>query len=109
MLGRRRAAPRPVDSGPLCSRRGPARWWRPCGGPQSLPKKTAAIWTDLENLCSPQINYRAYRAIEAEAKPPFIPFIGMHLRDMVFMNDGNPSELPNGLIKYAPLARLLVG
>jgi len=86
-----------------CSRPGLVRCWR-CDGPQSLPKKTAAIWTDLENLCSPQINYRAYRAIEAEAKPPFIPFIGMHLRDMVFMNDGNPSELPNGLIKYGRLA-----
>ena len=67
---------------------------------QRLPKKTAAVWADLELLCSPQVNYKAYRAVEADAKPPFIPFIGMQLRDMVFMNDGNPVQLLNGLYKY---------
>ena len=58
------------------------------------------MWAELELLCSPQVNYKAYRAVEADAKPPFIPFIGMQLRDMVFMNDGNPVQLLNGLYKY---------
>ena len=66
---------------------------------QRLSKKTAVTWMQLELLCSPQANYRAYRGIEQGAQAPFIPFIGMHLRDMVFMNDGNAVQLPNGLFK----------
>jgi len=53
----------------------------------------------LEDICNPQFNYKKYRKMEQTSQPPFVPFIGMHMRDMFFMNDGNPSKLANGLMK----------
>jgi len=67
---------------------------------QGLPKKIQTEFNELEDICNPQFNYKKYRKIEQEAEPPFIPFLGMHMRDMFFMNDGNPSKLSNGLMKF---------
>ena len=60
-------------------------------------------FTELENICSPQFNYRTYRSLEAKAKVPFIPFFGMHMRDLVFMNDGKPSKLTGELMSFSKL------
>jgi len=68
---------------------------------QGLSKKTQADFNELEDVCSPQFNYRKYRKLEEATDTPFIPFIGMHMKDMFFMNDGNPNKLANGLMKYA--------
>jgi len=74
---------------------------------QGLSKKTQADFNELEDVCNPQFNYKKYRKLEEAVNTPFIPFIGMHMRDTFFMNDGNPSKLANGLMKYVTLGLLV--
>lgn len=70
---------------------------------EGLPKKLLVTFTELENICSPQFNYRTYRTLEAKAKPPFIPFFGMHMRDILFMNDGKPSQVSGEMMSFLKL------
>lgn len=70
---------------------------------EGLPKKTLVTFTELENICSPQFNYRTYRSLEAKAKPPFVPFFGMHMRDLLFMNDGKPSQISGEMMSFLKL------
>jgi hypothetical protein len=47
---------------------------------------------ELEKLLSSQQSYRAYRAALAECNPPCIPYLGVYLTDLTFM-DENPDLL----------------
>ncbi|OQE36019.1 hypothetical protein PENCOP_c012G04499 [Penicillium coprophilum] len=52
-------------------------------------------------------NYQAYRDTLRVAVPPCIPFLGLLLKDLTFIEDGNPAMTPEGLInfhKYTMLA-----
>jgi len=53
------------------------------------PQKVMAI-------TQPSKNYSAYRDIVATAQPPFIPYLGLYLSDLTFIEDGNPDTLPDG-------------
>lgn len=48
-----------------------------------------STYKDLEAKMSYRGNFKAYREIEATSKPPFIPFFGLYVKDLTFMNDGN--------------------
>ena len=72
------------------------------GMSMSAVSRLKATWTKIsgnamksyrvvEELFSTEFNYRAYRKYEESAQPPFVPFIGMHLRDLVFQNDALPT------------------
>ncbi|CAI7641450.1 unnamed protein product [Penicillium glandicola] len=57
-------------------------------------------------ICSAQ-NYQAYRDTLRLAVAPCIPFLGLFLKDLTFIEDGNPATTPEGLInfhKYTMLA-----
>lgn len=56
---------------------------------------------------SPENNYKAYRALEDEAKPPLIPFFGLYMKDLTFMNDGNQTVLGNDLINFEKLRTVM--
>ncbi|KAI2722564.1 hypothetical protein CBS147332_3493 [Penicillium roqueforti] len=52
-------------------------------------------------------NYQAYRDTLRVAMAPCVPFLGLFLKDLTFIEDGNPSMTPEGLInfqKYTMLA-----
>ena len=55
-------------------------------------KKTLA---DLENLMSPQKSFSNYRTALRACKPPAVPYLGVYLQDLTFIEDGNPETLPN--------------
>jgi len=38
-------------------------------------------------------NYKLYRQLISNVKPPAIPLIGVYLKDITFINDGNPDTL----------------
>ena len=60
---------------------------------QLLPSKTWDLWESLSALMSVDDNYAAYRNAIREAQPPAIPYLGINLTDLVFIEDGNPSYL----------------
>ena len=43
----------------------------------------------LEALMAPRSNYRAYRRLLKTSQPPVIPYLGVLLRDLTFIYDGN--------------------
>lgn len=62
----------------------------------------------MEELMASAYNYRRYRTIIAEIdkepRPgPIVPFIGLFLRDLTFLNDGNPKKFKGNLINMGKL------
>eukprot|EP00732_Lithocolla_globosa_P002602 Lithocolla_globosa_v1_NODE_1757_length_2360_cov_9.253796.p1 type:complete len:706 gc:universal NODE_1757_length_2360_cov_9.253796:2264-147(-) len=77
-------------------------------GLQSIPiyrlKKTWAqvpskkSYAEICTKLSPDHNYSSYRQLEFQSKPPLVPFLGLYMKDLTFMNDGNQTKLSNGMI-----------
>eukprot|EP01120_Amphizonella_sp_Union-15-10_P002624 TRINITY_DN12934_c0_g1_i1.p1 TRINITY_DN12934_c0_g1~~TRINITY_DN12934_c0_g1_i1.p1 ORF type:complete len:130 (+),score=16.56 TRINITY_DN12934_c0_g1_i1:54-392(+) len=53
----------------------------------------------------PQESNRKYRNLITNAIPPCLPYLGIHLTDLTFIDDANPT-LYNGLINYAKIKLL---
>ncbi|CAI7629879.1 unnamed protein product [Penicillium viridicatum] len=61
----------------------------------------------LQAMISSAHNYQAYRDTLRVAMAPCVPFLGLFLKDLTFIEDGNPATTPEGLInfhKYTMLA-----
>ncbi|KAI3644826.1 hypothetical protein MP228_010990 [Amoeboaphelidium protococcarum] len=57
---------------------------------------------DIERIMDPKHNYLTYRDVEVKLLGnPFVPFLGLYLKDLTFTNDGNPKTLANGLINFS--------
>ncbi len=52
-----------------------------------------STYKEIETKMSYRGNFKAYREIEANSKTPFIPFFGLYIKDLTFMNDGNQKHL----------------
>jgi len=51
------------------------------------------IWKKVEKLMKPEGNHNNYRKVLANVTGPCIPYLGVHLTDLVFIEDGNPDNL----------------
>uniref|UniRef100_A0AAQ4NRD4 Rap guanine nucleotide exchange factor (GEF) 3 n=1 Tax=Gasterosteus aculeatus aculeatus TaxID=481459 RepID=A0AAQ4NRD4_GASAC len=58
---------------------------------ERIPSKIKRIYCAYERLMDPSRNHRAYRLAVAKLSPPYIPFMPLLLKDMTFINDGNPN------------------
>lgn len=56
-----------------------------------LPKKFDVMSKRLHEAMNPDHNYANYRATLKKSQPPFLPFLGMYLTDLTFLEDGNPT------------------
>jgi len=72
---------------------------------QSLSSQQQSVLSDLEKLFSYESNYKNYRAAYGAAKPPCIPLISVHLRDIAFIEDCSPQKI-SGLINFEKRQRL---
>ena len=43
----------------------------------------------LERLVARKMNYRTYRRIMSSSSPPYLPFLGVVLADLTFLEEGN--------------------
>jgi len=73
---------------------------------QGLPEKYLELFHDLEALMDTKANYMAYR--EALAEEPMegcgtVPYLGVYLRDLIFIEEGNRTIHENGLINFEKL------
>jgi hypothetical protein len=69
----------------------------------TLSTKTMNIYAEIEETMSYKSNFKNYRELEYNSKPPLIPFFGLFLKDLTFMNDGNQKILKNELINFQKL------
>ncbi|XP_033988718.1 rap guanine nucleotide exchange factor 3 isoform X1 [Trematomus bernacchii] len=58
---------------------------------ERIPSKIKRIYCAYERWMDPSRNHRAYRLAVAKLSPPYIPFMPLLLKDMTFINEGNPN------------------
>eukprot|EP00698_Gefionella_okellyi_P018319 TRINITY_DN547_c0_g1_i1.p1 TRINITY_DN547_c0_g1~~TRINITY_DN547_c0_g1_i1.p1 ORF type:complete len:563 (-),score=100.42 TRINITY_DN547_c0_g1_i1:341-2029(-) len=68
-----------------------------------LPEPVNAAYSAMDNLLSSDNSFAKYRECLRAHTPgvPLIPFLGVHLRDVIFIEDGNPALMgPFKLINF---------
>ncbi len=59
-------------------------------------KDTMAKLEELDQLMNTEGNFRYYRALLEKSKPPIVPYMGLLLTDLTFMDDANLTETGKG-------------
>ncbi len=74
-----------------------------------LQTKSKNMYTYLYNLISRDGNFRNIRNAVVTSKPPVLPYIGLYLTDLTFIEDGNESMIQNRInfTKRRKLANLI--
>ena len=67
---------------------------------QEVPRKDAGPMDDLRETMSTQKNNKSIREVLRTVDMPCIPYLGMFLTDLTFIEDGNPDETKEGLINF---------
>jgi son of sevenless-like protein len=69
--------------------------------------RTNHIVAHIRKLMGANKNFNQYRALIHSANPPCIPFLGIYLQDLTFVEDGNPNFLKTSkdLINFAKRAK----
>ena len=62
-------------------------------------KKESQDFSLLEEFAEPNGNYSFYRNYLQSCNPPLIPFLGMYLTDLTFIDQGNTDDI-DGMIHY---------
>eukprot|EP01098_Paradermamoeba_levis_P001873 TRINITY_DN12151_c0_g1_i1.p1 TRINITY_DN12151_c0_g1~~TRINITY_DN12151_c0_g1_i1.p1 ORF type:complete len:148 (-),score=21.92 TRINITY_DN12151_c0_g1_i1:5-448(-) len=60
-----------------------------------LPKRSSMALSELEILTNMEGSFKNYRAALSTSNLPAIPYIGVYLGDLTFIEDGNPDKLGN--------------
>ena len=60
---------------------------------EALPAKQLSKLETLDSLCSTDANRKAYRQALSAATPPCIPYLGVYLTDLTFLDEGNPDRV----------------
>ncbi|KAJ2757554.1 hypothetical protein H4S06_003125, partial [Coemansia sp. BCRC 34490] len=56
-----------------------------------LPKKFNIMSKRLHEALDSDHNYASYRSVLHRSQPPLLPFLGLYLTDLTFLDDGNPT------------------
>ena len=66
-----------------------------------LSKRAQEGLQEIERFMSNEMNYRTYRAAVAQAQSACVPYLGVHLSDLIFIEEGNPKYVEgSGLINF---------
>lgn len=65
--------------------------------------KSNQALSEIRKLMGANRNFQTYRDIVHSVNPPCIPFLGIYLQDLTFIEDGNPDYLrgSSNLINFA--------
>ena len=67
-----------------------------------MPSKLTKVVKKLDDLMDQAGNYRNYRAALATRAAPVLPFQGVYLTDLTFIEE-KPDRLVNGMVNYEKL------
>eukprot|EP00127_Corallochytrium_limacisporum_P006550 Clim_evm22s230 gene=Clim_evmTU22s230 len=68
-----------------------------------LSSKHQKDYVALTELMDSSKNFGHYRGHLANCKGPVLPYVGLYLTDLVFIEDGNPSEVGEQLVNFRRL------
>jgi len=64
-----------------------------------VPEKQLTIFENFKNIFANTRNFRNFRMEFRNALPPAIPYFGLFLQDLVFIDDGNASSIQHDNLK----------
>ncbi|RDB17922.1 Cell division control protein 25 [Hypsizygus marmoreus] len=67
---------------------------------EQVNQRSMAQFGACEMTIDSNKNFTKYRQLMASVTPPCVPFIGVFLSTLQFIQDGNPDNLPGGLINF---------
>eukprot|EP00005_Dracoamoeba_jomungandri_P012234 CAMPEP_0174267954 /NCGR_PEP_ID=MMETSP0439-20130205/35551_1 /TAXON_ID=0 /ORGANISM="Stereomyxa ramosa, Strain Chinc5" /LENGTH=1811 /DNA_ID=CAMNT_0015355801 /DNA_START=40 /DNA_END=5472 /DNA_ORIENTATION=+ len=67
---------------------------------REIPKRNLELMMSIENTMSNQGNYNNYRTLITSVNPPCVPYLGVHLQDLVFIEEGNSDFCEGHLINF---------
>lgn len=67
---------------------------------EQVNQRAMAQFAACEMTIDSNKNFTRYRQLMATVTPPCVPFIGVFLSTLQFIQDGNPDALPGGLINF---------
>jgi hypothetical protein len=73
---------------------------------KAISKKYNELFEKLGIIVSPEHNWKNYRSVIQSETPPFVPYIGLYLSDLTFINDGNPTFLRDGKVNWKKMKKL---
>ena len=65
-----------------------------------LPENTLQIYEKCKEITKPAGSYKEYRAALKSATGAIVPYLGIHLQDLTFIEDGNKDFNANGLVNF---------
>ncbi|KAF2070563.1 hypothetical protein CYY_008110 [Polysphondylium violaceum] len=65
-----------------------------------VSKQQLKQFEEFVTLTSPNSSFASYREELHNANPPCIPYLGVHLSDLTFIEEGNPDKLENGFVNF---------
>lgn len=60
---------------------------------ESVDSNYLKVFQELKNLMSAEGSYRNYRTVLKSESTPAIPYMGVYLGDLTFIEDGNPDNV----------------
>jgi hypothetical protein len=67
---------------------------------QEVPKKYGQVMEELRSTMSTNKNMKSIREALRKVDMPCIPYLGMFLTDLTFIEDGNPDTVKNDLVNF---------
>ena len=64
-----------------------------------LDRNTATMISELQTLLSRDNNFKNYRAALRLVQPPLLPYLGVYLTDLTFIDQGNSDLLPGTQVR----------
>lgn len=72
---------------------------------ESVPDKYIEILDQLRQLMTTESNHAKLRQLTAASSPPIIPYLGLYLNDLTYIEDGNPNVF-DGKINWKKRKRI---
>ena len=73
---------------------------------KDIPEEEIAIVDELDSEMKHDSSYKRYRLASREAIPPIVPYIGIYLTDLTFIEDGNPNNCENNHINITKFEKI---
>jgi len=67
---------------------------------EQLQNKTKKKFDAMTKLMSNETNYRSYRDGLRSSNPPVVPYFGMYLTDLIYIENGNPDKTKENHINF---------
>jgi hypothetical protein len=67
---------------------------------KEVPRKRMTQLEELEAVMRPTSNFRAYREALLLSRPPCVPYMGVFLTDLTFIEDGNPDFISPSVVNF---------